>query len=41
MESRISNEAIIIVNGRVEEIVKEAANRAKLNSRKTIMPHDI
>ncbi len=41
MNLKISNQAIIIVNGRVEEIVKKAAVRAKLNRRKTIMPHDI
>ena len=38
---RIDDKGIIVVNGRVEEILKKAARRAKLNGRKTIAPHDL
>lgn len=38
---RISPETIIIINGRVEEMLKEAAKRAQDNNRKTIMPYDL
>lgn len=38
---RISSEAIIVVNSKVEEIIKKAAERAKKNNRKTIMPQDL
>lgn len=38
---RISSEAIIVVNSKVEEIMKKATERAKKNNRKTIMPQDL
>ena len=38
---RISSEAIIVVNSKVAEIMKKAAERAKKNNRKTIMPQDL
>lgn len=38
---RISANAIIIVNSRVEEILKKAAKRARENNRKTIKSQDI
>ena len=37
----ISSKGVIVVNGRVEDIIKRAAERAKANKRKTIMPQDI
>ena len=37
----ISSKAIIIIEGRIEEILKKAAKRAKANHRKTIMPYDV
>jgi len=37
----ISSEAIIIVDGRVDELLKRAVKRARGNRRKTIMPYDI
>jgi len=37
---RISQDAIIIVDGRVKELVRKAAERAKANHRKTIQPQD-
>jgi histone H3/H4 len=37
----MSSTGIIVVNGRVEEIIKKAAERARANNRKTIMPQDI
>jgi len=38
---RISADAIIVVNSRVEEILKKAAKRARENKRKTIKSQDI
>ena len=38
---RISSKAIIIIDGRIEEILKQAAKRAQENKRRTIMPQDI
>jgi len=37
----ISSKAIIIIDGRIEEILKKAAKRAQGNKRRTIMPQDI
>ncbi len=36
----ISDNAIIIVDGHIKRLVKEAARRAKGNKRKTILPCD-
>ena len=41
LNCKISSQAIIIVNGRIEQLFKDAAERAKMNKRKTIMPQDI
>ena len=38
---RISANAIIIINGMIEEILKKAVERAKKNTRKTILPQDL
>lgn len=40
MEMRLSGEAIIFVNGHLEELMKKAAERAKANGRKTIQKQD-
>ncbi len=37
---RISQDAIIVINGRAEELVRKAAERAKANHRKTIQKQD-
>ena len=37
---RISQDAIGNVDGRVKELVRKAAERAKANHRKTIQPQD-
>ena len=41
LNCRISSKAVIVVNGRVEDFLKKAAERAKTNRRKTIMPWDM
>jgi len=38
---KISEQAIIDINGRIRNIIKRATERAKANRRKTIMPHDL
>jgi histone H3/H4 len=38
---RLSSKAIIIVDSRIEELLKTAITRAKGNGRKTIMPYDL
>jgi histone H3/H4 len=38
---RLSSKAIMILDSRIEELLKEAAKRAKGNGRKTIMPYDL
>jgi histone H3/H4 len=38
---RVSSEVMDTVNDRVEKILKEAAERAKANGRKTIKSYDI
>ncbi len=40
MEMRVSGDAIIVVNGLLEEMMKKAAERAKANGRKTIQKQD-
>lgn len=41
LKMRISPETIIILNGIVSDIVKKAAERSKMNRRKTITKQDI
>ena len=41
LNCKISSQGIIIVNGRIEKLLKDAAVRAKMNKRITIMPQDI
>lgn len=41
LNMRISSKAIIIVDSRIEEMLKKAAKRAQGNKRRTIMPQDI
>ncbi|MFC1529326.1 histone-like protein [Gemmatimonadota bacterium] len=40
MEMRVSGEAMDIINGLLEEMMKKAAERAKANGRKTIQKQD-
>jgi histone H3/H4 len=37
---RLSGEAVASIEHRVESTLKKAAERAKANKRKTILPHD-
>jgi len=41
LNMKISQQGVIIVNCRVEELLKQAVERAKQNRRKIIMPHDL
>ena len=41
LKVRISPSAIDIVDGHIQDMLKKAAERAKENKRKTIMPHDV
>ncbi len=41
LKVRISPAAIDTVDGLIQDMLKKAAERAKENKRKTIMPHDI
>ncbi len=38
---RVSSELAEALNKKVEAMLKEAAERAKRNSRSTVMPHDL
>jgi histone H3/H4 len=41
LDCRLSEEGMNAAQSRVEEMVRKAAERAKANNRKTIMPQDI
>ena len=41
LNCRISPNAVIVVDGRVKGLLEKAAERAKANRRRTIMPQDI
>jgi histone H3/H4 len=41
LKVRISPAAVDVVDSHIQDMLKKAAERAKENKRKTIMPHDI